>query len=157
MIITSILVGIAAGLISGMVKIGWEAILPPRTQERDETNPPQQLLQQMGVPRRITHAYVHYSKDQKVYYIALLIHFSFSLFFGILFALTYRAWPIIGMWQGTFYGIVIWFAFHIVIMPVLKTVPSPAKQPFTEHFSEILGHIVWAWTIYLVAIALMYH
>nr|WP_220734138.1 DUF1440 domain-containing protein [Leuconostoc inhae] len=157
MMMASILVGIAAGLISGMVKIGWEAILPPRTQARDETNPPQQLLQQMGVPRRITHAYVYYSKDQKVYYIALLMHFSFSLFFGVLFALTYQLWPIVGMWQGSLYGLIIWFAFHIVIMPVFKTVPSPAKQPFTEHFSEVLGHIVWAWTIYLVVIALMGH
>jgi len=56
MLLTTILIGIAAGFISGMVKIGWEAILPPRSQARDETNPPQPLLQQMGVPRLITHA-----------------------------------------------------------------------------------------------------
>ncbi len=40
-----VVIGTIAGVISGMVKIGWEAILPPRTQERDETNPPQRLLQ----------------------------------------------------------------------------------------------------------------
>ena len=155
MIITSILIGIAAGLISGMVKIGWEAILPPRTQERDETNPPQQLLQQMGVPRRITHAYVYYSKDQKVHYVALILHFSFSIFFAVLFALTYKTLPIVGLWQGSLYGIIIWVAFHIILMPLLKTVPSPVKQPFPEHFSEFFGHIVWSWTIYLVVVALL--
>lgn len=155
MIVMNLLVGIAAGLISGMVKIGWEAILPPRSQARDETNPPQQLLQQLGVPRRITHAYVQYSKDQKVYYVALMMHFAFSIFFAVAFALFYRALPIMSLGQGSLYGLVIWFAFHIVIMPLSKTVPSPAKQPFAEHFSEILGHIIWAWAIYLVVIALM--
>lgn len=29
-------IGIVSGLISGMVKIGWEAILPPRTKEREK-------------------------------------------------------------------------------------------------------------------------
>ncbi len=58
-------IGIVSGLISGMVKIGWEAILPPRTKERDETNPPQKLMQQIGFPPKITHAYFLYSKDQR--------------------------------------------------------------------------------------------
>ena len=34
-------VGAVAGLVSGLVKLGWENILPPRTPERDATNPPQ--------------------------------------------------------------------------------------------------------------------
>lgn len=46
-------IGIVSGLISGMVKIGWEAILPPRTKERDETNPPQKLMQQIGFPQKL--------------------------------------------------------------------------------------------------------
>ncbi|AFT81782.1 DUF1440 domain-containing protein [Leuconostoc carnosum] len=155
MFINSIVVGIMAGLISGMVKIGWETILPPRSQARDETNPPQQLLQQLGVPRRVTHAYVYYSKDQKIYYTALIMHFGFSVTFAVLLALTYKILPIIALWEGSLYGIVIWFAFHIVILPLLKTVPSPVKQPFAEHFSEFFGHIVWSWSIYFVIIALL--
>lgn len=31
--------GILSGMVSGMVKIGWEALLPPRTLERNSTNP----------------------------------------------------------------------------------------------------------------------
>lgn len=38
----SVWFGIIAGMISGMVKIGWEKILPPRTLARDVVNPPQQ-------------------------------------------------------------------------------------------------------------------
>ncbi len=44
----SVWFGIIAGMISGMVKIGWEKILPPRTLARDVVNPPQHMLQQMG-------------------------------------------------------------------------------------------------------------
>ena len=39
----SITVGITAGLVAGLVKLGWENILPPRTPERDQTNPPQNI------------------------------------------------------------------------------------------------------------------
>lgn len=57
----SITVGITAGLVAGLVKLGWENILPPRTPERDQTNPPQKMLEQFGVPTQITHATYTYS------------------------------------------------------------------------------------------------
>ncbi|MGX7051514.1 DUF1440 domain-containing protein [Leuconostoc palmae] len=148
-------VGFGAGMISGMVKIGWEVILPPRTQSRNEVNPPQKLLQQLGFSRQFTHAYFYFSQDQKVYYVALFLHFGFSIFFAECFALFYKIWPLISLWQGTLYGIIIWFVFHIVLLPVIKTIPSPMNQPLSEHISEILGHAVWSWSIYLVVVALM--
>ena len=49
-------VGAVAGLVSGLVKLGWENILPPRTPERDATNPPQTFLQQHGLTAAQTHA-----------------------------------------------------------------------------------------------------
>ena len=39
--------GIIGGLLSGIVKLGWEVMFPPRTPERNATNPPQELLQQL--------------------------------------------------------------------------------------------------------------
>ncbi len=72
--------GILSGMVSGMVKIGWEAVLPPRTLERDSTNPPQRLMEQMGVPKSLTHAFIFYSRNQKVYWFSLILHFSFSIF-----------------------------------------------------------------------------
>ena len=35
------LVGLIGGIISAIVKFGWEVPLPPRTPERNATNPPQ--------------------------------------------------------------------------------------------------------------------
>lgn len=139
--------GFIVGMLSGMVKIGWEAILPPRTQARNATNPPQKMLQQFGVPKSLTHAYILYSKDQKVFWFSLILHFTFSIFFAYIFVILTQVWPKVALWQGMAYGLVIWFAWHVVIMPALKTVPAAWQQPLAEHISEILGHMVWGWSI----------
>ena len=46
--------GTAAGLISGLVKLGWEDVLPPRTPERNATNPPQRLLEHFFFYDKVT-------------------------------------------------------------------------------------------------------
>ena len=148
-------IGIVSGLISGMVKIGWEVILPTRTKDRDETNPPQKLMQQIGFPQKITHAYFLYSKDQKVYWFALILHFSFSIVFSFIFVVLSQIWSGISLGEGALYGIIIWFLWHILLMPITRTVPQPWKQPFSEHFSEFFGHIVWAWSIAAVSFYMM--
>lgn len=151
----SIWYGFIAGMISGMVKIGWEKILPPRTMARDATNPPQQLLQQLGLSQDTTHAFVYYSTDQKVFYVALIIHFAFAIVFAALYILLAQYWHKITLWQGAVYGIVIWILFHLLLMPAMGTVPAAWNQPFDEHFSEFFGHIIWAWSIHATAFFLI--
>ena len=56
-----LIAGTASGIISGLVKLGWENIMPPRTPERDEVNPPQTFLQQLGIPAEITQSTYRYS------------------------------------------------------------------------------------------------
>lgn len=154
----SVWFGIIAGMISGMVKIGWEKILPPRTLARDVFNPPQHMLQQMGASYKFTHAYVIYNTDQKVFWVALILHFSFSIFFAwlLIYMVQFKKTAWAGLWEGALYGIIIWVAWHLIIMPVLGTTPAPWQMPFAEHFSEFFGHIVWGWSIaavgyYLIA------
>lgn len=146
-ILKSVWYGFVAGMISGMVKIGWENLLPPRTIVRNLTNPPQTMMEQFGVPHSLTHAYVYYSHDQKVFWFTLILHFSFSVFFAMAYVFISQYWSKVGLWQGAAYGIFLWFAWHIVLMPAMGTVPAPWNQPFDEHFSEFFGHIVWAWSI----------
>ena len=76
-----LIAGTAAGIISGLVKLGWENILPPRTPERNKTNPPQKLLEQMGVPTKLTHATYTYS-GEKLPWVSYLVHFGFSISFA---------------------------------------------------------------------------
>lgn len=83
--IKSIWYGLIAGMISGMVKIGWENLFPPRTIARNLINPPQHMAMQLGVPKKLVESFVYYSQDQKVFWFTLILHFSFAIVFSILF------------------------------------------------------------------------
>lgn len=48
-----IVTGIVGGFIGGAVKMGWEALMPPRTPEREEEPPPLTLLNQVGLPEKL--------------------------------------------------------------------------------------------------------
>ncbi|CCI81075.1 Putative uncharacterized protein [Lactobacillus hominis DSM 23910 = CRBIP 24.179] len=52
-----------------------------------------------------------------------------------------------GLWQGAFYGFLIWVVWHLSLMPILGTTPAPWQMPFAEHFSEFFGHLIWGWSI----------
>lgn len=145
----AILAGTAAGVASGLVKLGWENVLPPRTEERDATNPPQTLLQQFGVPAKVTHATYHYS-GHELPWVSYVIHFGFSTTFAVLYQILGEKIPAIKKDAGTWFGLAIWVAFHLGIMPAMGTVPSAKDQPEEEHVSEALGHVIWMVTNDLV-------
>lgn len=141
----AIIAGTAAGITSGLVKLGWENILPPRTKNRNQTNPPQKLLQQLGVPEKITHSTYTYS-GEKLPWVSYLVHFGFSTSFAIIYEVLAEYEDKLRFSQGTIFGLAIWIAFHLGIMPMMGTVPSAKDQPDEEHLSEALGHIAWMWT-----------
>jgi putative membrane protein len=145
----AVALGVVTGIIGGVIKLGWEVPFPPRTPARNVTNPPQELMQQLGFSYDFTHATYTYNGNQ-VQYVSLLAHFGFSIFFGgLVYCLAAEIYPQIKLWQGVAYGLVIWFAWHIVIMPALGTIPAPWDQPWQEWFSEITGHAMWLWVIEL--------
>ena len=141
----AIVAGTAAGIVSGFVKLGWENVLPPRTPERDAVNHPQTLMEQFGIPKKITRGTYTYS-EQKMPWASFLMHFGFSTSFAIIYEVLSEYRPFIRKGSGAIFGLAIWVAFHIGIMPMMKTVPSPKDQPTEEHLSEALGHIAWMWT-----------
>lgn len=130
------------------MKFGWEVPLPPRTPLRNATNPPQQLLQQLGFSEHFTHLTYSYSGNH-LPYISFIIHFGFSIFFAVAYAVIAEKYPQIKLWQGAAFGFAVWVVFHLVLMPLMGTVPAPWNQPFNEHFSECFGHIFWMWVIEL--------
>lgn len=137
--------GAVAGLVSGLVKLGWEALLPPRTPERDETNPPQEYLQQHGLSYDQTHATYRYN-GHDIPWVSLLMHFTFSSSLGAAYAVAGHYLPIVKMGQGTMFGLATWAGAHLVALPMQGTIPSAKDQPMEEHASEALGHMVWNWT-----------
>ena len=144
----AIIVGVIVGIIGAFIKFGWEVPFPPRTPVRDATNPPQQLLEQLGMPYTWTHLTYLYNENARPI-ISFIVHFGFSITFGVIYCVLAEYTNKIKLWQGTFYGLVLWVAFHIVILPLLGTVPAPWDQPFAEHFSELFGHMFWTWTMEL--------
>lgn len=151
----AVLAGGAAGILSGLVKLGWENVLPPRTAARDATNPPQTLLQQLGVPAKLTHATYRYS-GHELPWVSYVIHFGFSTTFAVLYQIIGEKLPGIKKDAGTWFGLTIWLAFHLGIMPAMGTVPAAKDQPLSEHVSEALGHVVWMVTNDLVGTS-VYH
>ncbi|MEI7187719.1 DUF1440 domain-containing protein [Dickeya dianthicola] len=143
-IILAVMIGIIAGIICAIAKFGWEIPFPPRTPERDLTNPPQQLLQQLGMSFDLSHlTYLFNGNPRPI--MSFIMHFGFSITFTVLYCVAAEFWPRIKLWQGAFYGLVLWAVFHVVLLPLFGTVPAPWDQPFAEHFSEIFGHMFCFW------------
>lgn len=143
-ILLAILLGIIAGVICAITKFGWEIPFPPRTPLRDATNPPQQILQQLGFSFDFTHTTYRYNGNPRPTY-SLIMHFGFSITFTLLYCLIAEFRKGITLWQGSLYGLFIWFIFHVVLLPLFGTVPAPWNQPLAEHFSEITGHMFCFW------------
>lgn len=147
-IILAALIGITIGIIGAIVKFGWEVPFPPRTPLRDVTNPPQEILQQLGFSFDFTHLTYMFNDNPRPL-VSFIVHFAFSITFGVLYAVAAEWHPGVKMWQGAMYGLAIWIAFHIVLLPLTGTVPAPWNQPWAEHFSESTGHMFWAWVMEL--------
>ncbi|MFT3969244.1 MAG: YagU family protein [Micropruina sp.] len=143
------LVGFIAGVFSAIVKFGWEVPFPPRTPERNAVNPPQTLLEQLGFPTSVSRATVEFNGwDLPIS--SFVVHFGFAIAVGVVYCLVAEVWPTIKLWQGAAFGLLIWVFFHLLLMPAMGTVPAPWDQPWQEHFSEALGHVVWMWSIEIV-------
>ncbi|MDO4911902.1 MAG: DUF1440 domain-containing protein [Corynebacterium sp.] len=144
-----ITVGIVAGILSGIVKFGWEVPFPPRSPERNETNPPQQMLQNMGVPKEITHS-TYTILGNKLPWVSFVIHFAFSIVFSVLYMVLAGIFPSVRAGRGAIFGILVWLFSHVILMPAARIVPGPADQPIEEHLSEFFGHIVWMYPVDLM-------
>ena len=149
------------------MKFGWEVPLPPRTPERAVTNPPQAFLELLGFSDNFVHSSYAYNGNDGLPWVSFLVHFGFSIFFAVLYAVLAERFPQVKLWQGAAFGVAIWIIFHIIVMPLMGVVPAPWNQlgyefttippcgvvpapwnqPFEEHFSELFGHAVWMWAI----------
>ena len=109
--------GTAAGLISGLVKLGWEDVLPPRTPERNATNPPQRLLEQLGMSPNLTHSTYTYS-DQEMPWVSFIVHFGFSVSFGIIYEVLVENSQYLKKGYGTIFGLAVWVAAFYPDQPV---------------------------------------
>ncbi|MBF0697637.1 YagU family protein [Actinomyces bowdenii] len=151
----AIVVGIIGGLFSAIVKFGWEVPFPPRTPERNATNPPQTMLEWFGMTSEQSHTAVSFNANDGLPIYSFIVHFAFAIVFALIYCVVAEYYPRIKLWQGAAFGILVWIGAHLVVMPLLGWVPSPfpwvaGGQTWAEHFSELFGHIIWLWAIEIV-------
>ncbi|MDF7676881.1 DUF1440 domain-containing protein [Neisseriaceae bacterium ESL0693] len=138
----ALLVGIIGGIMSGFVKSGTEGILPPRTADR--IAPPIQLLQDMGID---LHQMVYTYSGQLLNWGGSGIHIVFSVVAAVIYCVAAEIFPKIKLWQGLAFGIVVMLASHGILLPVMHLSPPVWQLPVDEIISELLGTLLWMWTI----------
>ncbi len=134
--------GIMGGLISAFVKSGTEGIMPPRTPDR--IAPPIQMIQDMGID---IHNLVYTYSDQVINWGGSLVHISFSIVWAVLYCVAAEIFPKVKLWQGLAFGIGVTILFHGIVLPILNLSPAAWNLPFDELFSELIGTLLWMWTI----------
>ncbi|MDO5066490.1 MAG: DUF1440 domain-containing protein [Propionibacteriaceae bacterium] len=149
------LVGLIAGMFSAIVKFGWEVPFPPRTPDRDATNPPQTMLELwFGMSPEQSHTLIFFNGNPRPIY-SFIVHFAFSVVIALFYCVVAEYFPRIKLWQGAVFGFLAWIFFHVLLMPATGLVPTPfpwvaGGQTWDEHFSECFGHILWVWSIEVV-------
>lgn len=137
----ALFVGVVAGLASGVVKLGWEVMFPPRVPKR--VTPPQVLLEKAGVNvKDMTYTF----SGHKMNYGNFIVHFGFSIATVALYSLAAEIWPKSKLGQGSAAGLAYWAGAHLAIMPMMGLTPRASDLPRDEQISEIFGHMAWLWT-----------
>ena len=94
------LVGVIGGVFSAIVKFGWEVPFPPRTPERNATNPPQTMLEWFGMSPEQSHTTVSFNLNDNLPIYSFIIHFSFAIIFALFYCIVAEYFPGIKLWQG---------------------------------------------------------
>ncbi|MCO6523743.1 MAG: DUF1440 domain-containing protein [Candidatus Schmidhempelia sp.] len=141
----ALIVGIIGGIISGFVKSGTEDMLPPRIPGR--IAPPIQMIEDMGV--NVQEMVYSYS-DHLINWGGIAIHMGFSIIWAVIYCVIAEVYPKIKLVQGLAFGAFVAILFHGIILPVLQLSPVVWHLPFDEIFSEIVGTLLWMWTIEIV-------
>jgi putative membrane protein len=143
-------VAVPAGLLSGLVKLGWEVPFPARTPEQNLTTPAQAFAEALfGLPSSFVHQTYTFN-GQDVPYVSLMLHLLFSICFVGIYCVVAEKYPQIKLWQGIAYGLAIWVAWHLLVLPAFGATGAPWDLQMAQHASEIPGHVVWMWTAELV-------
>ncbi|MDO4626681.1 MAG: DUF1440 domain-containing protein [Pasteurellaceae bacterium] len=173
----ALFVGIIAGFLSAFVKWGAEHPLPPRSPiDFFKSACPQPVLDALNSgaiqmnealgqcsraflnpPHVFLRDYIHIDPTSTVYTFADQVfnwigvtHIIFSLVFAIGYCLVAEVFPKIKLWQGVFAGILATIGSHYLSFPALGLTPPVSEWPWYEHVSEIVGHILWFWTIEMI-------
>ncbi|MCW2254396.1 putative membrane protein [Providencia alcalifaciens] len=144
-------IGIITGVLSAFVKSGTESILPPRTLDR--IAPPVKMIEDTGVN---VNDFVYTYSEQIVHWGGNGIHIIFSIAVAVVYCVASELFPRIKMLQGLIFAVIVMVVFHGIVLPTLKLSPAVWNLPFDEVFSEVIGTLLWMWSIELLRMNLRY-
>ena len=135
------LTGIAGGFIGGAVKMGWEALVPPRTPERDEEPPPMTLLHKLNLSENVKNAKYTYNQND-IPITVMGVHYGFSIANAFVYALLTEKCPKFSTFRGGAFGIMIHILFHEYLLPRLGITPEVEDLPKEGRLSELFAHMI---------------
>lgn len=142
---TAAIAGFLGGNISSFVKWGSEIPFPPR--EAGRISPPFAILKALGLD---VEAMTYVFTGHVINYGVALMHQAFSVVFGLLYCLSAVAVPTVTLGQGFAFGLAVTILFHGILLPLGGWAPQLWDISAYEAFSEVFGHLLWAWTIEIV-------
>ncbi|MBD2785223.1 DUF1440 domain-containing protein [Xenorhabdus sp. DI] len=134
--------GFLGGNIASLVKWGSENLLPPRI--AGSAIPPAEMLQAWG--SQVNGMVYHYSGHLINWGVAG-VHHLFSIILAIFYSLMAEVFPIVKLWHGAVFALIVVIVCHGIILPINGWASPLWALSFDEIFSEIVGSVLWIWTI----------
>ncbi|MDG6881883.1 Inner membrane protein yagU [Phocoenobacter uteri] len=163
-------IGLIAGIVSSFVKWGAEHPLPPRSPadmfnaacspetliraadqidcSRNFLNPPYIFLRDyLGIadPNSAVYTFAGHAFNS-----VGVTHIIFSIVFAVGYCIVVERFPIFKLWQGLLAGALAQLFVHMITFPLMGLTPPLLELPAYEHISEIVGHLIWFWSIEII-------
>ena len=139
-IVRGAVAGGLGGLAGAAVKQLCEAIVPPRTSDRE---PPPGVLA-AKLTHRLSGRDLCAERKESV---SLGVHWLFSTAIGALYGAIGARFPQTRFGRGISFGVTVWAGFHEITLPLLRATPALWKLPAQEQVNELLTHALYGLTV----------
>jgi uncharacterized membrane protein YagU involved in acid resistance len=117
----------------------------PRGQRYDL--PPEIITKQLTARAGIKQ---HMNKSQ-ILAATTAAHFGYGAAMGLLYGPLVRRLPLPGIAKGILFGLVVWAASYLGLLPLLGISASAGKEPLRRNLMMMAAHVVWGASMGVVA------
>src|SRR5436305_9219822 len=82
---------------------------------------------------------------------ALVSHFGYGATMGVIYSLISKRIPLPYLLKGTLFGLVVWVASYLGLLPALGISQSADEEPVRRNLLMIAAHVVWGSTTGILA------
>jgi|GEM_PF-4533155 len=139
-LVTMATAGAVGGLAGAAIKLVCEAIVPPRSPDRE---PPPGVIA-ANVVRAVNGRELSSERQNSV---ALWIHWIFSVATSVMYGVIVSRSPRASPKKGIGFGIAVWAGLHEITLPLLRATPPLRKLPIGEQVNELISHVIFGTTV----------